>query len=137
VLGRERVERENVVFGLSEHRGDLRQPPLELADRLAQTLAGLLQRPGGEDRADQRTEQIVLVFADMAAQVTQEVDGAALPGRAEHLRQRVLEPRVRVADGELDADQAALDERRKKSRQNASVSAAPTSRPMISLRPDS
>jgi hypothetical protein len=44
---------------------------------------------------------------------------------------------VRVADGELDADQAALDERRKKSRQNASVSAAPTSRPMISLRPDS
>jgi len=35
VFGRERVEREHVVFGVFEQRGDLRQAPLELADRFA------------------------------------------------------------------------------------------------------
>ena len=42
--------------------------------------------------------------------VAQEVDGAALPGAAEDLRDRGLQAGVRVGDGQLDADQAALDQ---------------------------
>ena len=52
----------------------------------------------------------MLVLAGVAAQVAQEVHGAALPRRAEHLRQRRLQAGVRVADGQLHADQAARDE---------------------------
>ena len=47
----------------------------------------------------------------MAEAVAQEVHGAALPGRAEDLRDRRLQARVRVGDRELDADQAARDQR--------------------------
>src|SRR5919109_1793851 len=39
------------------------------------------------------------------------MDGAALPGTAEHLRDSVLEAFVCVGDNELDAAEAALDER--------------------------
>ncbi len=42
--------------------------------------------------------------------LAQEVDRAALPGAAEHLRDRALQAGVRVRDDELDARQAALDE---------------------------
>jgi hypothetical protein len=52
----------------------------------------------------------VLVAADVAAQVAQEVHRAALPRRPEDLGQRRLEARVGVADRQLDTDQAAGDE---------------------------
>jgi hypothetical protein len=42
MLGREGKEREHVLLGLLEHRGDLGQRPLELGDRLSQALPGLL-----------------------------------------------------------------------------------------------
>jgi hypothetical protein len=42
--------------------------------------------------------------------VLEEVDGAALGGALEDLRDRGLRAGVGVADGELDADQAALDQ---------------------------
>ena len=45
-----------------------------------------------------------------AAQVPEEVHCAALPRGAEHLRQRGLQSGMRVADGQLHADQAARDE---------------------------
>jgi hypothetical protein len=110
VLGRERVEREHVGLGLVEQRRDLRQPALELADGVAQALARLLGVRRGEERADDRAERVVLVAADMAAQVPQEVHGAALPRRAEHRGERGLQSRVRIADGQLDTDQAARDQ---------------------------
>src|SRR5690349_15685730 len=53
----------------------------------------------------------MLVAADVAAQISEEVHGAALPRRAEDLRERGLQSRVRIADGKLDADQAPRDER--------------------------
>jgi hypothetical protein len=68
-------------------------------------------RVGVEDRPDQRAEQPVLVLAGVAEAVPEEVDGAALPGAAEDLRDRCLQAGVGVADSELDADQAALDQR--------------------------
>jgi hypothetical protein len=46
------------------------------------------------------------------------VDGAALPGAAQDFGDRRLQAGVRVADRELDADQAVRDE----AVQNASVS---------------
>jgi hypothetical protein len=111
VLGRERVEREHVGLGLVEQRRDLRQPALELADGVAQALARLLGVRRGEERADDRAERVVLVAAHMAAQIAQEVHGAALPRRAEDLRQGGLQTRMRVAEGKLHADHAARDER--------------------------
>jgi hypothetical protein len=51
-----------------------------------------------------------LVFAVVAEAVAEEVHRAALPGAAKHLRDRGLQPGVRVTDRELDADQATLDE---------------------------
>jgi hypothetical protein len=52
---------------------DLRQPALELGDGLAQAPARLLAIVGGEDRADDRPERVVLVAADVAAEIAQEV----------------------------------------------------------------
>src|SRR3954453_15691379 len=46
----------------------------------------------------------------MNAQVPEEVHGAALPRRPEHGGERGLQSRVRIADGQLDADQAARDQ---------------------------
>src|SRR5512132_1934534 len=43
--------------------------------------------------------------------LAQEVDAAALPGAAEHLADRLLQPGVRVGDDELHAAEAALYER--------------------------
>jgi len=63
VLGRERIEGEDVLLGLVEQRGDFRQRALELRDGLAQPLARLLAGAGLEDRPDQRREQTVLVLA--------------------------------------------------------------------------
>ncbi len=52
----------------------------------------------------------MLIAPGMAETVAQEVHGAALPATAQDLRARGLQAGVRVADGELDADQAALDQ---------------------------
>ena len=46
----------------------------------------------------------------MPQRFAEEVDGAALPGAAEHLADRLLQPGMRVRDDELDAAQAALDQ---------------------------
>jgi hypothetical protein len=46
--------------------------------------------------------------------LAQEVDRAALPGAAEYLRDRFLQPGVRVGDDQLDAREPALDERAQK-----------------------
>ncbi len=59
---------------------------------------------------DERAEGVVVVLVDVPAQVAQEVDGAALPGRPEDLGEGRLEAGVRVGEGELNADQAARDQ---------------------------
>jgi hypothetical protein len=90
VLGREGVERQHVSFGVLEQRGDLRQPAFQLTDGVTQSPAGVIGVRRGEDLADDRAERVVLIAAHMAAQVAQEVHGAALPRRAEHRPQRRL-----------------------------------------------
>ncbi|MBA3262490.1 MAG: hypothetical protein H0T69_08495 [Thermoleophilaceae bacterium] len=105
------VEGEDVLVGRLEHRSDFGQRPLELLDCSAERLARGLAVGLIEERPDQRREQAVLVLARVPEAVSEEVDGAALPGRAEHLRQGGLEARVGVRDGELDPNQAAGDQR--------------------------
>ena len=110
MTGRERVEREDVGLGVFEHHGDLSHPAVEVRDRFGEPVACLRERVGVEDRADQRGEQAVLVLAGVAEAVAEEVHGAALPGAAEDLRDRRLEPGVGVGDRELDADEPAGDQ---------------------------
>jgi hypothetical protein len=79
-------------------------------DGFREPVARLLEVLGVEDRPDQRRQQAVLVPAGVAEAVSEEVDGAALPGAAEDLGDRGLQPGVRVTDGELHADQPAGDQ---------------------------
>ncbi len=69
VLGRERVERQDVVFGVGEQRRDLRQTRLELGDRVGQAPARFSGVGGGEDLADNGAEGVVLVLARVAPDV--------------------------------------------------------------------
>jgi hypothetical protein len=70
----------------------------------------LFERVGGKDRPDQRAEQAVLVLAGVTEAVAREVDRAARPSAAQDLRDRGLQAGMRVAERELDANQAALDQ---------------------------
>jgi hypothetical protein len=79
----------------------------ELADDLAEPLAGLRLRGSGEDAADGTGDQRLLGAADVAEHVPVEVDGAALPRTAEHLGDGGLEAGVGVGDHQLDPLQAA------------------------------
>jgi len=79
-------------------------------DGFREPITRLLEVLGVEDRPDQRREQPVLVLAGVAEAVSEEVNGAALPGAPQDLGDRRLQAGVRVTDGELDADQAAFDE---------------------------
>ena len=98
VVEGEGVEGEQILLGALQHRGDLRQRPLQPRDCLTDQLARLDTVVGVEDRADQRRDHPLLLLADVAERLAQEVDGAALPGAAEHLRDRVLQALVRVGD---------------------------------------
>jgi hypothetical protein len=70
----------------------------------------LLARLGVEDRSDQRGEHRLLLLARVPERLAEEMDGAALPRRAEHLADRVLQSFVRVGDDQLHAGQATLDQ---------------------------
>jgi hypothetical protein len=70
--------------------------------------AGFLAGFSAEDRTDQRGQQPMLILASVTETVPEEMDRAALPRRAEHLRERGLQSRMRVGDRELHSDQAAL-----------------------------
>jgi len=81
-----------------------------MRDRFREPITRLLKVLGGEDRPDQRAQQPVLIFAGVSEAVPEEMHGAALPAAAQDLRDRGFEAGVRVADGKLHADQAALDQ---------------------------
>ena len=96
MLGGERVERQDVVFGLVEEPGDLRQTGLELSDRVGQAPARLDRVRGGEQLADQGAQGVVLVLAAMASEIAQEVHGAALPRAAKDPCDRGLQARMGI-----------------------------------------
>ena len=109
MVSRKGIERED-LFGLLQQRGDLGHPALELGDRGGEPVAGLFARGGVEDRSDQCCQHAVLVAAGMPQTVPEEVHGAALPWRSEHLGQRRLEAGVGIGDRQLHPDQAAGDQ---------------------------
>src|SRR6266545_543980 len=111
VVDGEAVEGEQVVLASLQHRCDLRQWRLEPRDRITDELARLLARLDVEDRPDQRGQHRLLLAAGVPERLAQEMDGAALPWTAEHLRDRILQAFVRVGDDELYAGEAALDQR--------------------------
>ena len=92
VIRREGVEGEHVLFGRLEDRLDLWELALERGGRLGESIARGGAVLSAEDRADQRREHRLLLGAGVAEAVPEEVDGAALPGDAEHLRDRRLQP---------------------------------------------
>jgi hypothetical protein len=106
-----------------------------MRDRFEESVTGLGERVGVEDQPDQGGQQSVLVLAGVPEAVSEEVNGAALPAAAQDLGDRRLRPGMGVRDGQLDADQPAGDQALRKSVQNASVSASPTSIERISWRP--
>jgi hypothetical protein len=110
VVGREGVEGQDVVLGALHQGNDLGELALQRGHRFGEPVARLVETVGVEDRADQRRQQAVLVAACVPQAVAQEVHGAALPRRAEHLGDRVLQALVGIADDQLHADQAARDE---------------------------
>ncbi len=110
MVGGEGIEREQVLFGLLEQRRDFRQRRAQPLQGIADELASSLARVGVEGRPEQCRDHPLLVFADVAERLAQEVHRAALPGAAEYLPDRLLEAGMRVGDDELDAREATLDQ---------------------------
>ena len=73
----------------------------------------------------------------MAERLAEEVDGAALPGAAEHLGDRLLQALVGVGDDELHAGQAALDQRAQELAPERLRLGLADVEPITSRRPDS
>ncbi len=89
MVGGEGVEGEQVLLGLLEQRRHLGQRLAQPLERVADELACCISRLGVEERAEQRRDHPLLVFPKVAERLAQEVDTAALPGTAEHLRDRI------------------------------------------------
>jgi hypothetical protein len=69
-------------------------------DDLGKPLVCLTMRGGGEDATDRAGDKRLLGPGDVAEHVAQEMDGAALPGAAQHLGDRGLEAGVGVGDAQ-------------------------------------
>jgi hypothetical protein len=98
MVGREGVEGEQVVLGLLEQLGALRERRAQSLQCVTDELARKLTGVGVEERADQRRQHRLLLAARVPRRFAEEMDAAALPGAAEHLRDRSLEAGVRVRD---------------------------------------
>jgi hypothetical protein len=107
-------------------------PAIQMGHGLAQQPPGVLKVGGAEDGADRRPDQLLEVLAAVPEGVTEEVHGAALPGATQHLGDRGLEASWASETTSCTPCRPRRTRLLRNSRQNASVSAAPTSRPMTS-----
>jgi hypothetical protein len=105
VLGWEPVEGQQVGLGVGQQPGDLGSMRSQLVDDLTKPSPRLGGGGSNEDLADRARHQRLLGPADVAEQVAEEVDGAALPGTAQHLADGVLQALMGVGDAQLDAIQ--------------------------------
>jgi hypothetical protein len=89
----------------------------------------------GEDRADRRRHNVVLALGDVREAVPHEVHPAALPRRAQDLRDRLLEP----SWASEMTNRTPVSPRRTRSRRNSvqkgAASDRPTPSPRTSRRP--
>ena len=70
MLGGERVERQDVVLGVLEQRGELWQPGPRMRDGVAEAPTGLAGVGCREELTDHGAERVVLVPASVAAEVS-------------------------------------------------------------------
>jgi hypothetical protein len=111
VLGRHRVEGDEVVLCLGEKGRHLGCRAFQAHDHIAADPPGLLARGGLKDLPERRADHPLLATVNMAAHLAQEVDGASLPGAAEDLADRRFQALVLIGDHQLDAMQAAGHQR--------------------------
>ena len=136
MLGWQLVEGQQLGFGGFQEPGDLGRGRGQPLDHLDQPLAGLGEAGGLEDAADGRGDHGLLGLADMAEHVAQEMNGAALPGTAQHLGDRGLEALMGVGDAQPDPGQpAGAQATQELPPERPWVSASPTSIPSTSRRP--
>jgi hypothetical protein len=109
MLGRKGKEGQHVGIGLFEHGGDLRHPALELADGVAQAPAG--SSASGAVKIERMSAPSASCWSRRTCprRSLRKCTVQRWPRRAEDLPERGLQARMGVADGELDADQAARD----------------------------
>jgi hypothetical protein len=107
----------------------------ELVGDLAEPICRFGGRGGGEDPADRAGDQRLLRSGDVAEHVSEEMHGAALPGQPSTCAIAAFKPWwASEMHSRTPSNPLARSDRRN-SRQNASVSASPTARPMTSRRP--
>jgi hypothetical protein len=103
----EAVEGEQVLLGLFEQRGDLRNRRRQPLDHRGCSVPGVAQILGVEDLAQGGGDHVALPLLAVAVHVADEMHGAALPGAAQHLGDRGLEAEVVVGDAEPHPLQSA------------------------------
>src|SRR5829696_7768856 len=132
----EPIEGEQVGLGLQQQPGDLGHPALQVSDGVGQQPLGLLEVAGPEDRTDRGADQLLQVLGTVAQDIPEEVDRAALPGAPSTWAIAALRPSWASETTSCTPARPRRTRPRRNSRQNASVSAAPTSRPRTSRWPD-
>ena len=135
VLARERVEGEQVVLGVQSSWATFGATGSSRSTTSASRSRASWPELACEDLAHRGGDHRLLALGAVAQHVAQEVHRAALPRAAEHLADRGPEALVAVGDAQPDAVRPRARSERRNSRQNASVSVSPTSRPITSRRP--
>jgi hypothetical protein len=105
-------EGQQVFGGGAHHLLDLRQLPAQHRRDGLELLVDVGSIRLGEDRADRSGDHFSVPAGHLGEHVSQEVDPAALPGRAEHDRtDGLFEAFVGVGDHQLHPSQAASSQR--------------------------
>jgi hypothetical protein len=92
----------------------------------------MILREGG---SNERRDDAPVALAGMGQRVAHELHPAALPGDAEHRRDRGLDALVRIGDDQLTPPRPRRLSRRRNSTQKVSASEAPIAMPSTSRRP--
>ena len=96
---------ENIGFGIVHQGGEFWNPWPGLIGNLAPLLAGGFGIVLGEGGADPGGDDAPLGLAGIGQRVAHEMNPTALPGGAEYLADRGLQPLVRIGDDELNPAQ--------------------------------
>jgi hypothetical protein len=98
---------EDVLLGLVQQRGELGQLGADLVGDLAPLRLSGVGMILGEGGGDERRHHASPALAGMSQGVAHEMHPAALPGSAEHARDRRLDAFVRIRDHQLAPGQAS------------------------------
>jgi hypothetical protein len=136
VLGREGVEGQQVGFGVLQQGGDLGGVGCQLLDHLTQPLAGLGGGGGGEGAADRAGDQGCCALVAWPSMSRRKWTVQRCQGQPSTWAIAFFKPWWASEVHSLTPSSPRARSERRNSRQNASVSASPTSRPITSRRPE-